>query len=126
MSHGVTDSAPSGSVRTLPELTRTEGAGTHLLSLNDLAELVLHLEVPLGTVELDLRRLLGLHVGSVLHLDRLTGESLEVTVNGTLIARGEVRVHGERYAVRITEIPKPPSLDEIEEEPRHAPNSPPG
>jgi len=56
----------------------------------------------------------------------LTGESLEVNVNGTLVARGEVRVHGERYAVRITEIPKPTSLDETEEELRDVSKASPG
>ena len=50
----------------------------------------------------------------MLRLDRQTGEHLEITVNGTPIAKGEVRVHGERFAVRVTQILRGLSLDDVE------------
>jgi flagellar motor switch protein FliN len=90
--------------RRLPKLAPGGIAGAPLLGLGDLADLAVRLEVPLGTVEVDVRELLDLDVGSVLRLDRLTGEPLVVVANGTPIADGEVRLHGERLAIRITQI----------------------
>ncbi len=75
-----------------------------LFNLARLGDLPFTLEAPLGSLELDVRGLLSLRPGSVLQLDRFTGEPLEITVNGTPIARGEVRIHGEHFAVRVTEI----------------------
>jgi len=102
--------------RRLRKLVPGESAGPALLDLRDLGELMLRLEIPLGSVDVDVRELLELRAGSVLRLDRLTGESVDVTVNGTPIARAEVRVQGERFAVRITEILGTPVLDGPEEE----------
>jgi flagellar motor switch protein FliN/FliY len=79
-------------------------AGPPLLHLDDLSDLVVRVEVPLGKVEVDVRELLALRVGCVLRLDRLTGEAVDVLANGTPVAAGEVRVHGEKLAVRITQI----------------------
>jgi flagellar motor switch protein FliN len=104
--------------RRLRKLTPTGPSGPALLELGDLSELVMHLEVPLGAVELRMGELPELAVGSVLQLDRLTGESVDVTANGTPIARAEIRVHGENFAVRITEILGTPPLDPRETEAR--------
>lgn len=79
-------------------------AAKPIFTLEALAEVMLRLEAPLGNVDTDVRGILALAPGSVLMLDRLTGESVPVTANGMPIAKGEVRVHGERFAVRITEI----------------------
>ena len=73
-----------------------------------------------GSLEVDVRDLVGLRPGNVLTLERLTGEPLEITVNGTPIALGEVRVHGERFAIRVTEILKAPRRDTNPEEVRRA------
>jgi flagellar motor switch protein FliN/FliY len=97
----------------LPQLAEEPHSGKPLFALPELSGLKLAVEVPLGSVELDLRGLLRLHVGSILRLEHLTGEPLEVTANGTPIARGEVRIHGERFAVRITEILNVAELAEI-------------
>lgn len=87
-----------------PELVRPAQKGTALFTIESLADLPFSLDAPLGSLEIDVRRLLDLRLGSVLQLDRLTGEPLEITANGTPIARGEVRIHGERFAIRVTEI----------------------
>jgi flagellar motor switch protein FliN len=102
----------------LPTLKRRRTRRAALLALDDFGETDLHLEVPLGSLELDVRELLELRVGSLLQLDRLTGDFLDVTVNGTLIARGEVRMHGEKFAVRLTEILGTATPDASGEEPR--------
>lgn len=100
-----TSASPAPAATTaLPSLTGEPPSGGSLFTLPELHGLRLAVEVPLGTVELDLRGLLRLHVGSILKLEHLTGEPLEVVANGTPIARGEVRIHGEHFAVRITEI----------------------
>lgn len=88
----------------LPELTSSSEKKPPLFTLARLGDLPFTLEAPLGSLELDVRGLLSLRTGSVLQLDRFTGEPLEITVNGTPIARGEVRIHGEHFAVRVTEI----------------------
>jgi len=75
-----------------------------LLAIGALADVPVRIEAPLGCVDTDVREVLALAPGSVVMLDRLTGESIPVTANGMLIARGEVRVHGDRFAVRVTEI----------------------
>jgi flagellar motor switch protein FliN/FliY len=58
----------------------------------------------LGTTRMQIRDILGLHVGSVVELHRLVGEPIDVTLNGRLIARGEVVVVDEKFAIRINEI----------------------
>jgi flagellar motor switch protein FliN/FliY len=88
----------------LPELSaESQGAGT-LFDVATLGHLALRVEVPLGCLEMGVSDLLEMGTGSVLPLDTQTGESLEILVNGTPVARGEVRIHGEHFAVRVTEI----------------------
>lgn len=97
-------SRPQARPLLFPELVRSPETKPALFDLAMLADLPFVLEAPLGSLDLDVRALLELKPGSVLQLDRFTGEPLEVTVNGTPIARGEVRIHGDRFAVRVTEI----------------------
>ncbi len=94
-------------------------SGPPVFELGDLADLGFRIDVPLGHLEVNIRELLDLRVGSTLRLNRQTGEHLEITANGTPLALGEVRVHGERFAVRITQILRGVSLDEVEGEDRH-------
>ena len=54
-----------------------------------------------------IRDLLRLKEGSVIELDRLAGDPLDILVNGTMIAKGEVVMVGERFGVRFTEIVDP-------------------
>lgn len=98
---------PASAASALPVLEAVSG-GSRLFALGDLSGLACTVEVPLGSVQVDVRRLVHLREGSILRLERTTGEPLDVTVNGTPIARGEVRVQGERFAVRITEILEAP------------------
>jgi flagellar motor switch protein FliN/FliY len=51
--------------------------------------------------------LLRLNEGSVVELDRLAGEPLDILVNGTMIAKGEIVMVGERYGIRFTDIVDP-------------------
>jgi flagellar motor switch protein FliN/FliY len=56
---------------------------------------------------MQIRNLLALSYGSVIELDMLAGEPLEVVVNGCLIAQGEVVIVNDRYGIRLTEIVTP-------------------
>lgn len=63
-----------------------------------------HLTVELGRTRMPLREVLGLGEGSVVTLDRLVDEPLDILVNGKLIARGEVVAEGSRFGLRILEL----------------------
>ncbi len=63
--------------------------------------------VELGRARMTLKQVLELGVGSLIELDKLTGEPVDILVNGRLIARGEVVVIDESFGVRITEIVSP-------------------
>jgi len=79
--------------------------GSDSLKLLETIEVKLTVEV--GRTELTIRDLLRLSEGSVVELDRLAGDPLDVLVNGTAIAKGEVVVVGERFGIRVAEIIDP-------------------
>lgn len=58
----------------------------------------------MGRSQISIRNLLQLNQGSVVELDRLAGESLDVLVNGTLIAHGEVVVVNDKFGIRLTDV----------------------
>lgn len=72
-----------------------------------LENIAVKLSVEVGRAELTIRDLLRLSEGSVIELDRLAGDPLEVLVNGTTIAKGEVVVVGDRFGIRFAEIIDP-------------------
>jgi flagellar motor switch protein FliN len=90
----------------------TEAPAVHGISAarNDI-ELVLdipvQLTVELGRVRVPIKNILQLAQGSVIELDGLAGEPLDVMVNGCLIAQGEVVTVGERFGIRLTDIITP-------------------
>ena len=65
------------------------------------------LTVEVGKAEIKIRDLLRLNEGSVIELDRLAGDPLDILANGTMIAKGEVVMVGERFGIRFTEIVDP-------------------
>ena len=82
-------------------------------SSNDNLELDVVLDIPVlismevGNTKIAIRNLLQLTQGSVIELDRLAGEPLDVLVNGTLIAHGEVVVVNEKFGIRMTDVVSP-------------------
>ena len=72
--------------------------------LDFLKDIDVRLTVELGRTEMKLKDVLALSEESVVMLDRLTDELLDVMVNGKLIARGEVVAQGERFGLRIVEL----------------------
>ena len=72
-----------------------------------LENIEVELTVEVGRAEITIRDLLRLNEGSVIELDRLAGDPLDILVNGTKIARGEVIMIGERFGVRFGEVVEP-------------------
>jgi flagellar motor switch protein FliN len=69
-----------------------------------LKDVDVRLSVELGRVDMKLKDILALSEESVVALDRLTDELLDVSVNGKVIAKGEIVAQGSRFALRIVEI----------------------
>lgn len=76
-------------------------------NLGLLMDVELQVTVELGRTRRRVREILALAAGSVVELDRLAGEAVDILVNGRLVARGEVVVIGENFGVRIGEILAP-------------------
>ena len=95
------------SLPVIPELG--DGAPAALpRDLRLLADVEVQLSVQLGRVRLPMRELLTLETGSVVELDRSAESPVDVLVNGTLVARGEVVVIDGEFGVRITSIVEGP------------------
>lgn len=74
------------------------------VNLDVILDIPVTLSMELGRTHISIRNLLQLNQGSVVELDRLAGEPLDVMVNGTLIAHGEVVVVNERFGIRLTDV----------------------
>lgn len=83
-----------------------------LKNLASLMDVPMHIEVELGRTKMPIADILSLTHGSIVELDRLAGEPLDILVNGKLIARGEAVIVNEKLSVRITEIVEPIAISE--------------
>jgi len=77
---------------------------TESQNLDLIMDVPLHLTVELGRTKMQVRQILALGTGTVIELDKLAGEPLDVMVNGRLIAKGEVVIINENFGVRITDV----------------------
>lgn len=73
-------------------------------NLEAILDIPVTLSVQIGATKISIRNLLQLNQGSVVELDRLAGEPLDVLVNGTLVAHGEVVVVNEKFGIRLTDV----------------------
>ena len=78
-----------------------------LENLRVLENIDVKLTVEVGGAEIKLRELLRINEGSVIELERLAGDPLDILANGTIIAKGEVVMIGERFGIRFTEVVDP-------------------
>jgi len=69
-----------------------------------LADIPLRLSVEVGSTSLKLAELMDLNEGSVVELDRQANELLDILVNGTLVARGEVVTVGGKFGIRVVDV----------------------
>jgi len=82
-------------------------AGGGDINLDVVLDIPVTLSMEVGRSRLSIRNLLQLNQGSVVELNRATGEPLDVYVNGTLVAHGEVVVVNEKFGIRLTDVISP-------------------
>lgn len=82
-------------------------AGLDGPNLDVILDIPVSISMEVGNTDITIRNLLQLNQGSVIELDRLAGEPLDVLVNGTLIAHGEVVVVNEKFGIRLTDVISP-------------------
>ena len=95
------------------ESSKTSDKNTAAVSnLRLLENIEVKLTVEVGNTEIKIKDLLRLNEGSVVELDRLAGDALDILANGTKIAKGEVVMVGEKFCIRFTEVATPEELIE--------------
>ena len=72
--------------------------------LDTILDIPVTISMEVGRSKISIRNLLQLNQGSVVELDRVAGEPLDVLVNGTLIAHGEVVVVNDKFGIRLTDV----------------------
>lgn len=101
-STGVTAAAPHAAA------TPESGDGpVNTRNLDVLLDIPMEVSVQLGSTRMQIRELLQLGQGSVVELEKMAGEPLEVLVNQRLVARGEVVVVNEKFGIRLTDVISP-------------------
>ena len=99
--------APAGDVQAAP-LETLEDEGTPVadedVNLDVILDIPVTIAMEIGRTTISIRNLLQLNQGSVVELDRLAGEPMDVLVNGTLIAHGEVVVVNDKFGIRLTDV----------------------
>jgi|TARA_R100001377_G_scaffold18306_1_gene9427 flagellar motor switch protein FliN/FliY len=90
----------------LEELTPDDSpiTGDEKRKLDAILDIPVTISMEVGRSNISIRNLLQLNQGSVVELDRVAGESLDVLVNGTLIAHGEVVVVNDKFGIRLTDV----------------------
>lgn len=94
----------SGNVDMMGDFGDSGKAALGNKNLDLLMDVMLQVVVELGRTRMPLRQVLDLQQGSVVELDRLAGDAVDIYVNERLIARGEVVVVDDKFGVRITEL----------------------
>jgi flagellar motor switch protein FliN/FliY len=102
--------AEEGTEAQVTELEELSESGSADISSEEKRKLDTILDIPVtismevGRSKINIRNLLQLNQGSVVELDRVAGEPLDVLVNGTLIAHGEVVVVNDKFGIRLTDV----------------------
>lgn len=85
----------------------SDNAASGDVSLDSILDVPVTIAMEIGRTRINIRNLLQLNQGSVVELDRLAGEPMDVLVNGTLIAQGEVVVVNDKFGIRLTDVISP-------------------
>lgn len=107
---GVAEPAQPQAAATAPvfeQFAATTGQAGMVNNLDMILDIPVNLTVELGRTKIAIRSLLQLAQGSVVELDGLAGEPMNVLVNGCLIAQGEVVVVNDKFGIRLTDIISP-------------------
>lgn len=106
------DDGPPQNVRAAPMEEFSEGSRISrgdgpAPDLDVILDIPVTISMEVGNTQIPIRNLLQLNQGSVVELDRLAGEPLDVLVNGTLIAHGEVVMVNDKFGIRLTDVISP-------------------
>ena len=100
-------SSPEGGANVFQDFADDANAKQLSQDINFILDIPVQLTVELGRTKILIKNLLQLSQGSVVGLNGLAGEPLDVLVNGTLIAKGEVVVINDKFGIRLTDIITP-------------------
>ncbi len=100
------DQAESAGFAPVSDTSAPVGADSEI-NLDVILDVPVTVSMEVGNTKISIRNLLQLNQGSVIELDRLAGEPMDVLVNKTLIARGEVVVVNDKFGLRLTDIISP-------------------
>ena len=104
-------SSESGSDAPAAEFDELDAGGSvpadEETNLDVILDIPVTISMEIGRTRISIRNLLQLNQGSVVELDRLAGEPMDVLVNGTLVAHGEVVVVNEKFGIRLTDVVSP-------------------
>ncbi|MDN3378186.1 MULTISPECIES: flagellar motor switch protein FliN [unclassified Pseudoalteromonas] len=100
------DEGGDAKVAELDELSdaKHEMSNEEKRKLDTILDIPVTISMEVGRSKINIRNLLQLNQGSVVELDRVAGEPLDVLVNGTLIAHGEVVVVNDKFGIRLTDV----------------------
>jgi flagellar motor switch protein FliN/FliY len=103
------DSANSDELKQVeaPSLQASSSAQSGDVNMEVILDIPVTIAMEIGRTKLSIRNLLQLNQGSVVELDRMAGEPMDVLVNGTLVAHGEVVVVNEKFGIRLTDVISP-------------------
>jgi|SRR6185295_2390959 len=96
-------SSPSPAPASFPSLDGG-GAAPAPKNIDFILDIPMQVTVQVGSTKMVIRELLQLGQGSVIELEKLAGEPMEVLVNNKLVARGEVVVVNEKFGIRLTDV----------------------
>ena len=85
----------------------TEPNRTIKKNLDILQDISMHVSVELGRTKSSIREVIGMEIGSVVELDKIAGEQVEIFINEKLVAKGEVIVIEDKFGVRVTSTTNP-------------------
>ena len=103
----MTPEAAAASVAQAASHPPLDASDTPDVNLDMILDVPVTLAMEVGRTRISIRNLLQLNQGSVVELDRAAGEPLDVFVNGTLVAHGEVVVINEKFGIRLTDVISP-------------------
>ncbi|MHB1239308.1 MAG: flagellar motor switch protein FliN [Gammaproteobacteria bacterium] len=106
---GVAPGHGAGAERAEFEELKSDSSASHHGegNLDVVLDIPVTIAMEIGRTKVNIRNLLQLNQGSVVELDRLAGEPMDVLVNGTLIAHGEVVVVNDKFGIRLTDVISP-------------------
>ncbi|MDF0749049.1 flagellar motor switch protein FliN [Marinobacter sp. 71-i] len=104
---GTKDNVRAAPMEEFPEGSNFSQGSGPAPDLDVILDIPVTISMEVGNTQIPIRNLLQLNQGSVIELDRLAGEPLDVLVNGTLIAHGEVVMVNEKFGIRLTDVISP-------------------